>query len=252
MYFNTVYARELEIAKTEIKCNRVAKWAKDFHISVGSGWNHPPPTDQNTKTMVSDSCEHLLVSSIWSTHWDHLQNVEPHSLWQRPEKMENSSMFSAKNFDKKHHNSIPVRISWEFSFRLGLIVGSRSSTPFWKSSTNAESTNIHDNKRTNLHWPMMTLSPSFTRKAGDTWADKFEWRFSYLEADTQVKADIKKVNLKPQTLNKLLKIPISWFQLQGKSQMRKHSLEYRSSFTRSRVDFLACEKHGCRHYSMMR
>lgn len=102
-YKHTI-ARELERWQnilTEIECNRVAKWAKDFHISVGSGWKHPPPTHQNTKRMVSDSCEHLLVSSIWSTHWDHLQNVEPHSLWQRPGKIDNSPKFSAKNLEKK-------------------------------------------------------------------------------------------------------------------------------------------------------
>jgi hypothetical protein len=32
----------------------------------------------------------------------------------------------------------------------------------------------------NLHWPMTTLSPSFTRKAGETCADRLECRFSYL------------------------------------------------------------------------
>jgi hypothetical protein len=31
-----------------------------------------------------------------------------------------------------------------------------------------------------LHWPMTTLSPSFTRKAGETCADRLECRFSYL------------------------------------------------------------------------
>lgn len=116
IYKQTI-ARELErwqnIA-TEIECNRVAKWAKDFHISVGSGWKHPPFTHQNTKRMVSDSCEHLLVSSIWSTHWDHLQNVEPHSLWQRPGKIDYSSKFSAKNLEKKTQFNPSYDFLWIF------------------------------------------------------------------------------------------------------------------------------------------
>lgn len=30
------------------------------------------------------------------------------------------------------------------------------------------------------HWPTVTVSPSETRKAGETWAATFLWRFSYL------------------------------------------------------------------------
>ena len=31
-----------------------------------------------------------------------------------------------------------------------------------------------------LHWPMMTMSPSETRKHGETWAGTLLCRFSYL------------------------------------------------------------------------
>lgn len=34
--------------------------------------------------MTLYGCEHLLVSSIRSAHGDHLQDVEPHSLRERP------------------------------------------------------------------------------------------------------------------------------------------------------------------------
>ena len=35
-------------------------------------------------------------------------------------------------------------------------------------------------ERGHLHWPMTTLSPSVTRKQGDTWAAMLPCRFSYL------------------------------------------------------------------------
>jgi hypothetical protein len=37
------------------------------------------------KCPTSNSCKHLLSSSIWCTLGDHLQHIEPHCLWQRPE-----------------------------------------------------------------------------------------------------------------------------------------------------------------------
>jgi hypothetical protein len=36
------------------------------------------------KYPTSNSCKHLLSSSIWCTLGDHLQHIEPHCLWQRP------------------------------------------------------------------------------------------------------------------------------------------------------------------------
>jgi hypothetical protein len=37
------------------------------------------------KCPTSNSCKHLLSSSIRCTLRDHLQHIEPHCLWQRPE-----------------------------------------------------------------------------------------------------------------------------------------------------------------------
>lgn len=31
------------------------------------------------------------------------------------------------------------------------------------------------------HWPTVTLSPTSTRKAGEQWAARLRWRFSYRE-----------------------------------------------------------------------
>ncbi len=36
------------------------------------------------------------------------------------------------------------------------------------------------NTHTHRHWPTVTTSPSFTRNAGETWADSVLWRFSKL------------------------------------------------------------------------
>lgn len=37
------------------------------------------------KCPTSNSCKHLLSSSVWCTLGDHLQHIEPDCLWQRPE-----------------------------------------------------------------------------------------------------------------------------------------------------------------------
>lgn len=52
--------------------------------------------------------------------------------------------------------------------------------PYRANYTGASSTKEYQRIKY-LHCPMITLSPSFTRKAGDTWAERFECRFSYLK-----------------------------------------------------------------------
>lgn len=63
---------------------------------------------------------------------------------------------------------------------------------WWKGTNKTNQTYIYINKRSfntkkkdppfesHLHWPIITWSPSLTRKQGDTWAGMFECLFSYL------------------------------------------------------------------------
>lgn len=89
------------------------------------------------------SSESLLCESR-STSWYHLQHIEPHSLGQWPKITNN------KRTNQTSHTNKQIRIN--------IVIGPEA----------------------NLHWPMMTWSPSLTRKHGETWAGMFECLFSYL------------------------------------------------------------------------
>lgn len=63
----------------------------------------------------------------------------------------------------------------------------------------------------NLHWPIITWSPSFTRKHGDTWAGMFECLFSYLKMFEKFTANFRKRKKNMKRNDQLLKINYNLF-----------------------------------------